>query len=187
MNLFYVNEDPRLAARDLADRHVVKMTLETVQMISTVARSVGLDESLQTSSAGMMGSLALLYASTQARHPCTIWVASSRESLDWTVRHGDALGNVYTDRFGKHHKSHGVLLDFIGSGLIASLRERLPDVPRPPPARAVSDEARALLDPIEAYREHLRLKYAGWARPPRWTNATRPSWLDHRSEQNLLG
>ena len=41
MNIFVLDEDPVVAATMSCDKHVVKMILETAQMLSTVAHSHG--------------------------------------------------------------------------------------------------------------------------------------------------
>ena len=41
MNIFVVDEDPEVAARQLCDKHVVKMILESAQMLCTVALEHG--------------------------------------------------------------------------------------------------------------------------------------------------
>ena len=46
MNIFFLDDDPRQAARDLGDRHVGKMLLEACQMMSTAARANGFDGGL---------------------------------------------------------------------------------------------------------------------------------------------
>ncbi len=33
MNIFYVNRNPHIAAKELVDKHVVKMILETAQLL----------------------------------------------------------------------------------------------------------------------------------------------------------
>ena len=38
MNIFVVDEDPRVAAKSLCDKHVVKMIVESGQMLSTTHR-----------------------------------------------------------------------------------------------------------------------------------------------------
>ena len=35
MNIFYLDRDPRIAAQMMCDKHVVKMILESAQMLST--------------------------------------------------------------------------------------------------------------------------------------------------------
>ena len=41
MNIFALNSDPILAAQNHVDRHVVKMPLETSQILCTVVRGLG--------------------------------------------------------------------------------------------------------------------------------------------------
>ena len=43
MNIFFLHKDPKIAARMQCDKHVVKMVLETAQMLSTAARAQGHD------------------------------------------------------------------------------------------------------------------------------------------------
>ena len=38
MNVFYLDEDPRQCAEWMVDRHVVKMIVETAQLLSTAHR-----------------------------------------------------------------------------------------------------------------------------------------------------
>ena len=46
MNIFILNEDPIKAAQDQCDKHVVKMIVESAQMLSTVHRM--LDGTIET-------------------------------------------------------------------------------------------------------------------------------------------
>ena len=41
MNIFFLHRDPSRAAKAQCDKHVVKMVLETTQMLSTAARRFG--------------------------------------------------------------------------------------------------------------------------------------------------
>ena len=43
MNIFFLDKDPKIAAQMQCDKHVVKMILETAQMLSTAARAQGHD------------------------------------------------------------------------------------------------------------------------------------------------
>lgn len=68
MNIFVLDSDPEIAAKYHTDKHVIKMILESAQMMSTVVRYVGLD-------AG--------YKSTHLNHPCTIWARTSLSNWLW--------------------------------------------------------------------------------------------------------
>ena len=44
MNIFVLDLDPRTSAMMMCDSHVVKMTLESTQMIATMLRLMGYDD-----------------------------------------------------------------------------------------------------------------------------------------------
>ena len=63
MNIFYLDRDPKLAAQMHCDKHVVKMILESAQMLSTAHRF--LDTDLYADKVG-------LYKLAHKNHPSTI-------------------------------------------------------------------------------------------------------------------
>ncbi len=91
MNIFYLDRDPREAARLQCDRHVVKMILETAQLLSTAHNEL----------AG--GQIA--YKSTHKNHPSAVWARESVENYQWLYRHLEALGSEYKQRYGRVHKT----------------------------------------------------------------------------------
>ena len=96
MNIFILDANPEAAAAMACDKHVVKMILETAQMLCTVARDMGYEGAP--------------YRSTHKNHPCTVWAAKTSSNWSWLLRHGFALCDEYTKRYGKNHKS-SVLLE----------------------------------------------------------------------------
>ena len=88
MNIFVVDYDPNKSAQDLCDKHVVKMILETAQMLCA-AHPIGTAP----------------YKATHLKHPCTLWVARSIDNYEWLLTHGYALCREYTARYGKRHKT----------------------------------------------------------------------------------
>ena len=64
MNIFYLSRDPHEAARLQCDRHVVKMILETAQMLCTAHRYLDGDER-----ADKLG----MYKTAHLNHPSTKW------------------------------------------------------------------------------------------------------------------
>ena len=85
MNIFFLDKNPNVAAHKQCDKHVVKMVLETAQMLSTAARRHGKD---------------LGYKSAYHNHPMTLCVGNNFDNYVWTVAHGKALAIEYTARFG---------------------------------------------------------------------------------------
>lgn len=89
MNIFAVDNNPKCAAYSLCDKHVVKMVLESTQLLSTVAQLKGFEGP---------------YKMTHVNHPCTKWVASHPANWAWLTRHAIFLCQEYSDRYGKIHK-----------------------------------------------------------------------------------
>jgi hypothetical protein len=94
MNIFFLDKDPVKAAQLQCDKHVVKMVLETTQMVSTAVRNQGHDVG---------------YLSAYPKHPMTIWVNKSKNNFAWALEHGLALGEEYTHRYNRIHASHKML------------------------------------------------------------------------------
>ena len=94
MNIFYLSPCPKQSAKDQCDKHVVKMILESAQMLCTAHRF--LDSSEWADEAG-------LYKMAHKNHPSSIWVRSSVHNYTWLYVHMVALMNEYTNRYGKHH------------------------------------------------------------------------------------
>lgn len=126
MNIFILHENPKLAAEMLCDSHIVKMPLETAQMLSTVLYynrpdlfSVGeyspikfkrktLIKPKKTRKAYYVGDTRM-YAPTHKNHPCTIWASDSLSNYCWLISHGIALCDEYGWRYGKPHSSRKVI------------------------------------------------------------------------------
>ena len=109
MNIFYLDENPIIAAQMQCNKHVVKMILETAQLLSSA-----FDEDDAP------------YKRSHYNHPSAIWIRSSRENYRWALIHGLALAQEYTQRYGKIHKSEEVIewcfrnvhkIDFPSEGL----------------------------------------------------------------------
>ena len=89
MNIFILDNDPEQAAIYLMDKHVVKMALETAQMLSTINGGP--------------------YKVTHEHHPCVLWAKSTLGNYKWVVKHGLAICKEYTYRFNKTHKCEEVI------------------------------------------------------------------------------
>ena len=98
MNIFVTDPSPTLSAQSLPDRHVVKMPLETCQMLSIVASKKW---------GHGFGTLPKLngepYKTDKGafrNHPCTVW---AQRHFYWLLRHGLALCDEYAHRYKKTH------------------------------------------------------------------------------------
>ena len=91
MNIFYLHEDPHLAASYVYDKHKVKMILESAQMLCTAHRYYGNEN--------------VPYKTAHLNHPSSIWVRENTHHYYWLYEHMLALGNEYTKRYNKTHLS----------------------------------------------------------------------------------
>ena len=96
MNIFYLSDDPTTAAQWQCDRHVVKMVLESAQLLSTAHRECDGDEW-----ADEFG----LYKRTHKNHPSAVWARASTSHYRWLYRHFLALCGEYRYRYGKERKT----------------------------------------------------------------------------------
>ena len=102
MNIFYLDRDPQIAAQMMCDKHVVKMILESAQMLSTAHRVCGGAGRAWIKRVG-------LYKMTHRNHPSTIWARYSFDHYVWLYKHMVALMKEYTYRYGKHHKTERLI------------------------------------------------------------------------------
>ena len=104
MNIFVTDPDPVKSAQVLPDKHIVKMPLETCQMLAIVASpewgyNFGTLPKLdgtpyKTSKGAFRG------------HPCTIW---AQTNWSWLIEHGLALCYEYTHRYNKVHSCQSTM------------------------------------------------------------------------------
>ena len=95
MNIFYLHKDPREAARLQYNKHVVKMILESAQMLCTAHHCYGDKYQVEN----------VPYKQAHLNHPSTVWARKSRATYRWLYLHMMALGDEYTKRYGKTHLS----------------------------------------------------------------------------------
>jgi len=98
MNIFILNENPELAARDYCNKHLPKMCVEMLQMLGSAAIRHGARPDM----------MPLTKKGTPLKggyhnHPCTRWVGDAKANYIWTVRHALEICRCYTDQYGKIH------------------------------------------------------------------------------------
>lgn len=91
MNIFYLDKNPAKAASYMYNKHVVKMILESAQLLCTAHIILDGDEAN------------VPYKATHKNHPSAIWTRESIENYYWVYDHMIALGEQYTKRYGKYH------------------------------------------------------------------------------------
>lgn len=178
MNIFVLYQNPGLAAMVQCDKHVVKMILESAQMLCTAHRVLDGTEVLKPSKSGkrMVKHWELpderdgvLYKATHVNHPCSIWVRESAENYHWLYTHFLGLHFEYAARYKKSHKSYENL-----NNLIQNRPDNIPCIEMTPFVLAMSDEFKTD-DPVESYRNYYRSKKD--TIQMKWTRREVPDWM----------
>lgn len=165
MNIFYLSECPVESAQSQCDKHVVKMSLETAQLLCTARHELG--ESADT----------IPYKKTHVNHPCSIWARKSFANYKWLCGMGIALCKEYTHRYGKVHKCQAVIQDCIENTPTSNVFEYLELTTFP---QAMPDEYKTD-DPVLAYRNYYNVNKRNSLKCV-WTNRQEPSWWKNFQE-----
>lgn len=161
MNIFAVNEDPIISAIESCDAHITKMPLEVAQMVCTNLHLWGLEAP---------------YKATHKNHPCTKWARESLGNWKWLLAHGNALGEEFTRRYGKVHKSHLVIKE-CAKALVPLLGERTPFV-------LAMDDRWKRDCPHVSYQNFVANKIFKNGAIPTWKHTTTPEWFHQYKENN---
>jgi len=163
MNIFYLDKDPEIAAQMMCDKHVVKMILESAQMLSTAHRILDGDE--HADNVGM-------YKMAHKNHPSTIWVRYSFDHYMWLYNHMIALMKEYTYRYGKHHATERLLEPL--SNVPAIYRFGFTDPPQCMPDYCKDDDA------VSAYHKYYILEKSDFAT---WKRRDKPEWFNDNEQE----
>ncbi len=136
MNIFYLHHSPYLAAKVQYNKHVVKMILESAQMLCTAHHVYGNEEQ----------KLNVPYKQAHLNHPSTIWTRQCRANYRWLYLHMLALGYEYTKRYGKTHASIIKCEKFLNVPPV-----HIPDGDFCEPPQAMPDEYKVEGDSVTAY------------------------------------
>ena len=152
MNIFAVDKDPKISAQQLCDKHVVKMILESAQMLCSAYPNGDAP-----------------YKRAFYNHPCTIWARESQENYEWLLTHAYAMCQEYTRRYGKVHKS----IDAIEWGGKNYIKLQLPQKGLTEFAQAMPEQYKNKCS-VTAYRSYYNGEKAGFAT---WKKRETPKWF----------
>lgn len=134
MNIFFLHFLPRLCAIYHVDRHVVKMILESSQLLCTaIYVSTGKVEFCRP---------------THRNHPSAVWARANKSNWFWLKCLALELCKEYTYRYGKVHKYEEKLRKLTVPPL--------PDTDWFPPTPAMDDKYK-VGNELKSYRNYYRL------------------------------
>lgn len=156
MNIFIIDHDPVIAAMQLCDKHVVKMIVESAQLLCSAFPS---------------GSSP--YRLTHYNHPCGKWARASKANYEWLLVHANAMCEEYTRRYGRTHKTEDVIVWCMEN----YIQLCLPDIGLTPHARAIREPWKTQTandDIVTAYRKFYIGAKSSFAK---WKHSECPGWF----------
>lgn len=164
MNIFVLDQNPEIAARSLCDKHIVKMIVESCQLLSTHERlENGLGEER--------------YKITHKNHPCRLCLSNGNNFI-WLCYHLNAMLNEYTLRYGKVHKCQKLFDKYWAQFLdLTYLPEKLTFPKCMPSEFWVGEEKIGNIEEIVAsYKNYYKFK-SNSLKQFRYTKRISPQWL----------
>ena len=138
------------------DKHVVKLILETCQILCAVHHLIA-------------SKYKPPYKLTHKNHPCTVWARESLENYKWLVKLGIELCKEYTYRYGKVHKCEQYIKKM-------SKKKNFPLITKiefTPPAQAMPEMYKSK-DTIDSYRQYYFFEKHTLLS---WTKRKEPEWI----------
>ena len=153
MNIFYLDKNVKKCAQYHNDKHVVKMILETAQLLCGAHWATGGEAP---------------YKLSHKNHPSAIWTRTNIENYLWLCMLGRELCHEYTRRYGKYHKT---------SEVITWCCDNHPKIPEGrffEPPLAMPDECKIANSAILSYRNYYLTEKRSFST---WKNGKIPSWF----------
>jgi hypothetical protein len=195
MNIFVLHANPKLAARWHADKHVVKMILESVQMLytahwatafpfllkfrapihlSAAQKRLPVPPHLASAPARGKGTAPDPYRPVHIHHPCTIWTRMSKDNYIWLCQLTQELLKEYYYRWDRTLGSHACQAH--ADWLLANVPALPAKTPLTQFVTAMPDLYKKP-DPIESYRAFYSGSKTDRGITDNYTKREKPYWL----------
>ena len=153
MNIFVLDNDPVNAARQMCNKHIVKMVLESAQLLCSP---------FPENSAP--------YKRTHYNHPCAKWIRETSQNYQWLLLHAFALCDEYNIRYYKTHKSSVI----IKWAYLNYNNLNLPSIGLTPFPQCMPEEYKVPNNAVQAYRNYYINEKQKFAK---WKNTEEPDWF----------
>lgn len=166
------------------NKHVVKMVLESAQLLSTAHRVLDGKLEVRKSATGRREKVYVLandpqaesamYRASHINHPCAIWVRESIANYMWLSDHFEALCDEYHYRYGRTHATDTKL-----RSVLDDAPAEIPDIGLTPFVLAMKSNPECIHpeDPVRSYHEYYRTKENRFSMI--WTRRPIPEWFYH--------
>jgi len=168
MNIFFLSSNPIIAAMMMCDKHIIKMILESAQILSTVYCL--LSQNYHYIDQGLVYGPMRNYIN----NPAVMWAMSSSANFQWLLTHAYALVREHVHRYNPKqiHKSSRIITFILDD---FENIERLFKQHHPtPPALIMPKECMISKNAVACYRyfyRHDKQDFAEWKK-----TRSRPDW-----------
>ena len=177
MNIFFTDKCPAQCAKNLDTKRVIKMNLETAQMLSTALyiKAPQIFTVVEFTDLSKMKVRKAYYidgirvcAPTHKNHPSNVWLRETRSNYLWGLNHFDALAKVYNSRRGKWHKTYRETFN-----VLKKYSHLIPDGKLTSFVNCAANESKGvnfkhMSDTIQAYQLYLNRRWETDVREPTW-------------------
>lgn len=160
MNIFFLHSNAKMAAIFHCDKHVVKMIIESAQLLATAHHEHGHPVS---------------YKPTHKNHPSAVWTRESKLHYNYVYDLAIALCKEYTKRYGKTHATEHILKKELS---VAPPSLTFSGWKNPP--QCMPDECKTD-DTVQAYRQYYRYKKNIMVMKWNKDKAYAPDWMRHHA------
>ena len=181
MNIFYINEDPKIASLEHCDKHAVKMCVEYAQLLSTAHRLLDGKEFVGKSKTGrnvkrwkhpmdFMDKNLMLACHT--KHPSAIWCRQTRGNYSWLLHLLKHLLKEFTYRYGKRHSVEDRIpyLNMLPQNI--NMTPEITEMPQ-----CMPEYCKIPNNPLAAYKNYYIKEKTRFAT---WKNREIPKWFQKK-------
>lgn len=175
MNIFALDDDPKLAAQYHYDKHVVKMILESAQMLSTAyydlsSKPFKIKPEYKVEIESSYPRIEGFYKAAFVNHPCSVWARKNISNWKWLLELALNLCDEYTHRYKKIHKTESVLKWMLKNNPQLNTGDRTEF------SRAMNEDLKNnnSISSVDAYRKLYTTDKLYLAK---WTNRNSPDWF----------
>ena len=173
MNIFVLDNDAAASARMMCDKHVVKMIVESCQLLST-AHHVLDGDPLEVNTGKRRYTTHIctkknICKAAMINHPCNVWTRNTSENYLWVWKHAYALCKEYTRRYGKVHSMESMLMNELYHCPINLPKGKLTEFVQAMPDQYKNDNT------VVAYRQYYLAEKVRFAK---WKTGDMPNWFE---------
>jgi hypothetical protein len=165
MNIFATNICPIISAINLDDKRLVKMILESAQLLSS---AIYLNDNIIYKD---------IYKPTHLKHPCTIWASLNSKNWQWLFVHFHVLCQEYSFRFYKKHATERLLITLSHYEKCLTVSEQITPFSNCTKSKILQVDFTKITNVHEAYKQYLAVKWNNDKTKPKWTNREHPNWF----------